>query len=92
MLARKIANALCRFSSEKCNALSLLSLEEKESYLRQIEENAVMDYKTYPALPHQDPSSPHYVACELDEYHDRVEVEEYNNVINNLKNDLKVQR
>ena len=51
-----------------------------------------MDYKTYPALPHQDPHSHDYVACELDEYHDKVEVDEYNTIITNLKNDLKVQR
>ena len=92
MLARKIATALCRFSSEKANSLMLCTHQEKENYLRQIEENAIMDYKTYPALPHQDPSSPQYIASELDEYHDKTEVEEYNTIINNLKNDLKVQR
>jgi len=63
MLARRITSAAWRFCSNKNNALQLLSLSEKEAYLKVLEENAVFDYKVYPALPHQDPSSPSYVAC-----------------------------
>ena len=92
MLARRIANAVYCFSSGKNNALQIMPSSEKEAYLRKIEENAVYDYKAYPALPHQDPTSADYVSCDLDEYHDRVEVEEYNTVIDNFKNDLKIQR
>lgn len=51
-----------------------------------------MGYKKYPHLPHQDPSSPEYIHSELDEYHDEVEINAYNTIIDNFKNDLKVQR
>lgn len=51
-----------------------------------------MDYKKYPYLPHQDPNSPEYIHSELSEYHDEVAVTSYNTVIDNFKNDLKVQR
>lgn len=51
-----------------------------------------MDYKKYPYLPHQDPKSPEYIHSELDEYHDEVAVTSYNTVIDNFKNDLKVQK
>ena len=51
-----------------------------------------MEYKKYPWAPHQDPSSPEYISSELDSYHDRAEVEAYNTVIDNFKNDLQVQR
>ena len=66
MLARRIVSVVSRFGSEKNNALAILNPSEKESYLRLIEENARLEYKPYPALPHQDPNSPQYVACELD--------------------------
>jgi hypothetical protein len=83
---------VARVGSDKNNALSLLDKTEKEAYLQQLEENALINYKVYPALPHQDPHSEEYVASELDEYHDKVEVTEYNTVIENFKNDIKVQR
>lgn len=60
--------------------------------MQKLEENAKTSYKKYPYLPHQDPSSPEYIPSELDEYHDKVEVTAYNTVIDNFKNDLKVQR
>lgn len=91
MLSRKITQSVGRlFATTK--ALSILSLDQKEAYLRKIEENARMDYKKYPFFPHQDPSSPEYIESELDEYHDEVEVRAYNTIIDNFKNDLKVQR
>jgi len=43
-------------------------------------------------LPHQDPNSPDYIHSELDEYHDQTHVNEYNKIIDDFKNDLKVQR
>jgi len=43
-------------------------------------------------MPHQDPKSKDYIASELDEYHDRTEVEAFNSVIDQLKHDLKLQR
>lgn len=92
MLARRIFSTVARFSTYKNNALSLLNVSEKEAYAKLLEENVYINYKTYPALPHQDPHSPEYVASELDEYHDRVEVEEYNKVIDQFKHDLAVQR
>jgi hypothetical protein len=92
MLSRTISKVLGRFSSSKNNALSLLNGSEKEAYARLLEENVYINYKTYPSLPHQDSHSPEYVACELDEYHDRTEVQEYNNVIDQFKHDLQVQR
>lgn len=57
-----------------------------------LEENAVMNYKIYPALPHQDPASPEYIESELDEYKDTCVTVAYNTIIDNFKNDLKVQR
>jgi len=92
MLARKLAAVSACFGSNQINALTLLNKSEKESYAKLLEENALINYKVYPALPHQDPHSPDYVHSELDEYHDQVEVEAYNTIINNFKNDLKVQR
>lgn len=75
LVARRITSVIYRFSSNKNNALAVLSNSEKENYIRRLEENALVDYKSYPALPHQDPNSPDYVACELDEYHDKTEAE-----------------
>jgi hypothetical protein len=93
LLARKIAVALNRFSSAPSfNALTLMNQSEKEQYAQLLEQNALLNYKVYPALPHQDPSSPDYVASELDEYHDRIDAEAYNKVIENFKLDLKLQR
>lgn len=92
LLARQIAAVVGRFSSGKNNALCLLGAGEKEAYLKLLEENALVGYKVYPALPHQDPHSPEFIHSELDEYHDQTDVQEYNRVIDNFKNDLKVQR
>ena len=41
--------------------------------LEAIEQNAFVEYKQYPYLPHQDPKSKEYIASELDEYHDRTD-------------------
>ena len=93
LLARKIAGALNRFSSgQTFNALTLMNQSEKEQYAQLLEQNALLNYKVYPALPHQDPSSPDYVASELDEYHDKTDTDAYNQVIENFKLDLKLQR
>jgi hypothetical protein len=92
MLTRTISNVLARFSSNKNNALCLLNVSEKETYARLLEENVLLAYKNYPAFPHQDPTSPEYIESELDEYHDRTDVQEYNKIIDQFKNDLKVQR
>lgn len=92
MLARKIFSTMARFSSNKNNSLSLLKTSEKEAYIKLLEDNVFINYKTYPALPHQDSHSPEYVASELDEYHDKTEVQEYNRVIDEFKHDLAVQR
>lgn len=66
MLARRIFSTMARFSSTKNNSLSLLNTSEKEAYAKLLEENVYINYKTYPALPHQDPHSHEYVASELD--------------------------
>lgn len=92
MLARRILCTLARFSSDQNNAISLLTKSEKEAYAKLLEENVLINYKTYPALPHQDPHSHEYIASELDEYHDRTEVQEYNRVIDEFKHDLALQR
>lgn len=92
LLSRTFSRVFGRFGSIKNNSLSLLLPQEKENYVRQLEENVYLNYRAYPALPHQDPSSPDYVHCELDEYHDKEEVKAYNDVINQFKNDLKIQR
>jgi hypothetical protein len=92
LLSRTLSRVFWRFSSHKNNSLALLQSSEKENYVRQLEENIYLNYKTYPALPHQDPSSPDYVHCELDEYHDKEEVRAYNDVIDQFKHDLKLQR
>lgn len=52
----------------------------------------MLNYRSYPALPHQDPKSPEYIHSELDEYHDQVEVEAYNKVIEQFKYDLQLQK
>lgn len=57
MLSRQIRRVMLGFGHAKNNSLSLLEKTEKETYLEQLEENAVMNYKVYPALPHQDPRS-----------------------------------
>ena len=65
MLSRKLCQLTnCLFSNTK--ALGLLDANQKEAYLQKLEENAKMDYKKYPYLPHQDPASPEYVHSELD--------------------------
>lgn len=61
MLARKFLTTFARFSSTSNNSLSLLNNSEKEAYAKLLEENVYINYKTYPALPHQDPHSPEYV-------------------------------
>ena len=66
MLARKITAVVARFGSNQINALTLLNISEKESYAKLLEENALLNYKIYPALPHQDTHSPDYVHNELD--------------------------
>lgn len=58
MLSRRIATIVSRFSSGSNNAICLLDSSEKEGYLKLLEENVLVTYKTYPALPHQDPHSP----------------------------------
>ena len=58
MLANRLATVARRFCSNKYNALQFLPQNEKEAYLKRIEENALFDYKVYPSLPHQDPQSP----------------------------------
>lgn len=78
------------FASEK--VLALMPINEKLEYLKKLESNSKVEYKKYPYQPHQDPKSPEYIHSELDEYHDEVEVKAYNEVIDNFKNDLKVQR
>jgi hypothetical protein len=92
ILARQLSRVVARFGSNQNNAILLLNESEKDAYLRVLEENALLNYKTYPALPHQDPTSPEYIHSELDEYHDQTETQAYNKVIDNFKNDLKVQR
>ena len=90
MLARVITRMAPRFST--AHSISLLRDSEKEAYAKLIEADAKIEYKVYPALPHQDPTSPEYIASELDEYHDRTEVEEYNKVVEEFQNNLRVQR
>jgi len=60
--------------------------------LAAIEQNAFVEYKQYPYLPHQDPNSKEYIASELDEYHDRTDAQAFNSVIDQLKHDLRLQR
>lgn len=74
MLATRLAR-MRRLFTNKNNSLSLMTLNEKEAYVKKIEDNVFMEYKVYPALPHQDPNSPEYVAADLDEYYDRAPVE-----------------
>ncbi len=91
MLARVITSVAQRFATT--HAVSLLKdTREKEAYARMIEADATVEYRTYPLLPHQDPAAPEYVPSVLDEYHDKTEVAEYNRVIDEFKNKLKVQR
>ena len=73
MLSRIINRLAPRFGSTT-HSISLLKDNEKQAYAKLIESDAKVDYKVYPLLPHQDPSSPEFVECELDEYHDRAEV------------------
>ena len=91
MLSRIITKLTPRFGNT-AHSVSLLRDAEKQAYANLVESDAKVDYKVYPLLPHQDPSSPEYVECELDEYHDRAEVEEYNKVIADFQQSLKVQR
>lgn len=60
--------------------------------LAKIEENAYVEYKQYPYLPHQDPKSKQYIASELDEYHDKTEAYAFNSVIDQFKHDIRLQR
>jgi hypothetical protein len=60
MLLRRFAYLSNKFSTNK--SLNLLNSVEKEEYLKRLEENAFVDYKVYPLLPHQDPKSPEYIA------------------------------
>ena len=92
ILARRLSQVTARFGANKNNSLSLLGPFEKNDYLKTLEENAVLNYRSYPALPHQDPKSPEYIHSELDEYHDEIEVQAYNAVIEQFKHDLKLQR
>lgn len=92
MLSRQIRRVMLGFGHAKNNSLSLLVKSEKVGYLEQLEENAVMNYKIYPALPHQDPISTEYIESDLDEYKDTCVTVAYNTIIDNFKNDLKVQR
>ena len=91
MLSKKILQTTLRYTGN-IKALSVMNASEKEEYLRKLEQNAKVAYKKYPYQPHQDPSSPEYIHSELDEYHDEAEVKAYNAVIDEFKNDLKVQR
>lgn len=68
------------------------SLVPKRPDLKKIEEDAYVQYRKYPYLPHQDPKSKAYIEAPLDEYHDRVEAEAFNTVIDQLKHDLQLQR
>ena len=94
MLQRKITQIMGRFGTVPLvpQSVSLMKGSEKEAYLKKLEENAKVEYRVYPYKPHQDPSSPEYIPSELDEYHDKLYVSAYNTVIDNFKNDLKVQR
>jgi hypothetical protein len=47
------------------------SIYPEKPDLAAIEENAYVEYKKYPYMPHQDPRSRQYIASELDEYHER---------------------
>ena len=60
--------------------------------LPEIEKEALVDYKVYPYLPHQDPKNKSYVASELDEYHDRTRVEAYNKVVSQFQHDMALQK
>lgn len=60
--------------------------------LSQIEDNAYVEYKQYPYLPHQDPNSKAYIASELDEYHDKTEAAAFNSVIDQFKHDIRLQK
>lgn len=68
------------------------SLVEAHPDLAKIEANAYMEYKKYPYMPHQDPKSKAYIEAPLDDYHDKVEVDAFNAVIDQLKHDLQLQR
>ena len=90
MLSRRITQLVAKFSEPR--NFAILARSEKEEYLRKLEENADLTYKVYPSLPHQDPNSPEYIPSEFDEYHEKTEVNAYNQIIDNFKHDLQMQR
>lgn len=91
MLSNYIGRVTARFCTGIRN-FALVPPSEKEAYLQKMQENAKLSYKQYPYLPHQDPNSPEYIYSELDEYHEKTEANAYNTLIDNFKNDLKLQR
>ena len=91
MLSARFTRLINRCFSKETN-FGLIPTNQKQEYLKYLEANAKVEYKKYPSLPHQDPNSPEYIHNVLDEYHDEVEVRAYNEVIDNFKHDLKVQR
>lgn len=66
--------------------------DDYRKVLPEIEKEAVVDYKVYPYLPHQDPKNKSYVSSELDEYHDKTKVEAYNKIVSQFQHDMALQK
>ena len=99
MLRFSSLNRLYQVSSLKKTNVDLWQDYYNEGYkndyrkvLPEIEKEAVVNYKVYPYLPHQDPKNKSYVPSELDEYHDKTKVEAYNSVVSQFQHDMNLQK
>ena len=73
----------------------LITEEERFHYKREgpkIEDHAYVEYKKYPYhISHNDPKNPGYIYSERDEEKQHTPVKAYNDLLDKLKNDIKMQ-